>query len=164
VRFLVLLGLLVSLVAGGPVATAAQGPAPRRDLVEALEVLHGWDARREQAWAAADERALRSLYVRGSAAGRADVRLLRDYTGHGLVVRRIMTQVFAVTVLEREARMLRLNVFDRVAGGQLLHRGDALPLGSSEPATRTVELRSVSGRWLVVSISGSERDPRAAPR
>lgn len=167
-RFLVLLGLLVPLLAGSPVATAVGGPregtAPRTDLVHALEVLHDWDARREQAWAGADEEALRSLYLRDSAAGRADARLLRAYATRGLVVRRIVTQVFAVRVLDRGARTLRLRVFDRVAGGQLLHRGDAVPLGSSPPVTRTIELRLFSGRWLVASISGSERGPRAAPR
>jgi hypothetical protein len=167
-RLLVLLGLLVALAVGGPAATAVDVPAPRNDLVHALRVLHGWDASRERAWAAADEKALRSLYVRGSASGRAsgraDVRLLRAYTRHGLVVRRIVTQVFAVKVLGRGAGTLRLRVLDRVAGGQVLHGAGAMPLGSSAPVTRVIELRFVAGRWLVASVSGSERGPREAPR
>ena len=78
--------------------------SPRADLVDALEVLHAWDTRRARAWAEADADALRALYVRGSAAGRADVRLLRAYAARGLVVRRLVTQVFAVRVLRSDAR------------------------------------------------------------
>ena len=85
---------------------ARRGGAPprptRSELVDALEVLHEWDVRRARAWARADLDALRALYVRGSGAGRADVRLLRAYRARGLVVRRLVTQVFAVRVLRSD--------------------------------------------------------------
>ena len=38
------------------------------------------------------------------------------------VVRRIVTQVFAVQVLRSDASTLRLRVFDRVAGGEVVQR------------------------------------------
>ncbi len=87
----------------------------------ASRVLHAWDARREAAWAASDP-AMRcaALYVPGSAAATADVRLLRAYGERRLVVRRIVTQVFALRVLHLDRRVLRLWVVDRVAGGVVL--------------------------------------------
>ncbi len=80
-----------------PVATPAS--AARGAEADTLAVLHDWDARRLRAWRRADARALGRLYGPGSATGRADVRLLREYADHGLVVRDLHTQVFAVRVL-----------------------------------------------------------------
>jgi hypothetical protein len=168
-RFLAVLVLLLPLRVVGPFASAQEPPgrtvATRRaDLVQALEVLHAWDTQRATAWAEVDAPALRSLYARGSPAGRADVRLLRAYAARGLVVRRIVTQVFAAKVLHRDGSAMRLRVFDRVAGGEMVHDGHAVPLGSSRPVTRDIGLRVASGRWLVASVSGSGRDLRAARR
>jgi hypothetical protein len=158
-RILAVVPLMVALA--GPAPAAA---APRADLASALEVLHSWDARRADAWAATDVVALRSLYVRGSGAGRADVRLLRAYEARGFVVRRLVTQVFAVGVLHRDRATMRLRVFDRVAGGEVVRDGHAGPLASTPPATRTVELRRVTGDWRVEAVSGSGSAPRAARR
>jgi hypothetical protein len=159
-------GLVLALSSAHPVPVAAQ--APGSGLVEALAVLHGWDALRSRAWTAGDPEALRSLYVRGSAAGRADVRLLRAYDERGVVVRRIQTQVFAVRVLRRDAGTLVLRVFDRVAGGELVQDGHAAPLHSSRPVSRNIEFRRVAGEWRVVavsdSVSGWGRGPRAVRR
>jgi len=147
-----------------PAATSPVA-ATRIDLANALEVLHGWDTDRARAWAQADLMALRALYVRGSGAGRADVRLLRAYRARGLVVRRLETQVFAVRVLRTTDASLRLRVFDRVAGGVVLDNGQVTPLRSSRPVTRTITFRLDSGSWRVSEISGSGRGPRAgSPR
>lgn len=171
-RFLATLPLLLPVTMAQPVPPAADRvvhpvahpafqpasrtlEAPRRaDLVEALEVLHEWDARRARAWAAVDAAALRSLYVPGSGAGRADLRLLRAYADRGVVVRRIVTQVFAVQVLRSDAPVMRLRVFDRVAGGEVMHAGHEEALGSSRPAIRAVELRPGPVGWRVASVSG----------
>ena len=171
-RFLATLPLLlvppveppsVELWSVGPVqATTITRPSPRSDLADSLEVLHAWDARRARAWAGADPSALRSLYVRGSAAGRADVRLLRAYEQRGVVVRHLVTQVFAVRVQHRDAETLRLTVFDRVAGGQVVHAGQKTPMRSSRPVTRTVTFRRVWGSWRVGGVSRSGRGPHAA--
>ena len=156
-RILVVVPLVVALA--GPAPAAA---APRADLASALEVLHSWDARRADAWAATDVVALRSLYVRGSGAGRADVRLLRAYEARGFVVRRLVTQVFAVRVLHGNATALRLRVFDRVAGGEVLEDGGRVRLRSSPPVTRTITFRLDAGAWRVAEVSGSGRGPRGA--
>jgi hypothetical protein len=182
-RFLAALPLLVSCTPAAPSdaqpdaqpdAQSARTSivATRTDLVEALEVLHSWDAQRARAWARADPDALRALYARGSAAGRADVQLLRAYRARGLVVRRLVTQVFAVRVLRSNDSSLRLRVFDRVAGGEVLDHGDpeqgnpeqgsAAPLRSSRPVTRTIVFRLDGATWRVGEISGSGRGPRAA--
>ena len=164
-RLLAVLALLL-VTGAGPVASAgtAASPSRREDLVQALEVLHAWDGQRASAWASVDAPALRSLYVRGSSAGRADARLLRAYAARGLVVRRIVTQVFAVKVLRQDASSMRLRVLDRVAGGELVEDGHAMALGSSRPVTREIELLLVSGSWRVAEVSGSGRGPRAARR
>ena len=129
-------------------------------LLSAASVLHGWDARREHAWAASDPAALRALYVPGSVAATRDVRLLRAYDERGLVVRRIVTQVFALQVVDSSRRRITINVVDRVAGGVV---GDAVgnrPLGSTPPSARLIRFRRVDGVWRVVSVT--ERAPREA--
>jgi len=170
-RFLAVLPLLVSMCAPAtqPAAQPDAAPAPktsvaatRTGLVDALEVLHDWDTRRARAWAESDPDALRALYAPGSAAGRADVRLMRAYRARGLVVRRLVTQVFAVRLLRSDGSSLRLRVFDRVAGGEVLEHGDVAPLRSSRPVTRSISFRREAGIWRVSGISGSGRDPRAA--
>ncbi len=184
-RFLVVLGLLLGaqpaltavepgettpVVSSGVVSRRSPALAPqpavrhRADLVAGLAVLRAWDARRARAWARSDPAPLRSLYVPGSSAGRADVRLLRAYRSRGLVVRRLVTQVFAVQVRHRASEVLRLRVSDRVAGGVVVHRGRTEPLGSTTPVTREVVLRLVGSTWRVARVSGSARAPRAGPR
>jgi hypothetical protein len=148
VRILAVVPLLVALLVPAPAASV-----PRSDVADALAVLHAWDTRRARAWAASDGEALRSLYVRGSGAGRRDVRLLRAYEARGSVVRRLVTQVFAVTVLRRGSTTIRLRVFDRVAGGEVVRDGHVRALSSTPPVVRTLQLRRVSGRWLVESVA-----------
>ncbi len=136
----------------------------RPDLVAALAVLRGWDVRRARAWAASDPGALRRLYVPGSAAGRADLRLLAAYRARQTVVRRLVTQVFDVRVLRRDSRWLRLRVVDRVAGGVVVRAGTEAPLASSRPTVRVVDLRRGGAVWRVAEVSGSGGDPRAGQR
>ena len=166
-RMLAVLPLLALLYA--PAAQPAAQPAGEASpatastqLVEALEVLHEWDVRRARAWARTDPDALRALYLRGSEAGRADVRMLRAYRARGLVVRRLVTQVFAVRVLRSDGTALQIRVFDRVAGGEVLDQAEVKPLRSSPPATRTITFRRDAGTWRVAEVSDSGRAPRAA--
>lgn len=153
-RLVVALVVLAGL--GGPsvaITPADSSAELRADVIGALEVLHHWDERRARAWAGSDELALRGLYVRGSAAARSDVRLLRSYTARGLVVRRLVTQVFGVRVLRREPGRLAIRVRDRVAGG-LVDTGDRdVALPSTRPVTRRIELRRVGGSWRVVAVT-----------
>jgi hypothetical protein len=141
---------------------AASAPSTRTELVAALAVLRHWDAHRARAWARADPDALSGLYVSGSGAGRADVRLLRAYRARRFVVRRLVTQVFAVRVLHSNSTAIHLRVFDRVAGGEVLRHGDVVPLRSSPPVTRTITFRLHDGTWRVSEVSDWGRAPRAA--
>ena len=141
------------------VAALLAGPAPTRadadPVITASQVRHDWDSRREAAWAASDPRRLRGLYVPGCSAAGADVRLLRSYARRGLVVRRIVTQVFALRVLHLDARSLRVWVVDRVAGGLV----DGRALRTTRPRARVLAFRRVGGDWRVVSVT-----VRAPPR
>jgi hypothetical protein len=161
--------LLATLLALGSAQTPQQPVERSRDLLAASSVLHAWDARREAAWAFSDPAALRALYVPGSSAARSDVRLLRDYTRHRLVVRRIVTQVFALKVLQRDSAHLTVRVVDRVAGGLVatltlgsLRKDEVLsrraldttsPLGTTRPVVRVVVLRRVGRDWKVAEVS-----------
>lgn len=149
-----LLATAVLLALVGSPARPASAEVAGGQLRRAVAVLHAWDERREAAWRATDPEALRALYVPGSRAGAADLRLLRAYVARGLVVRRIETQVFAVEVLRAEGRILRLRVLDRVAGGDLVDGGRSRSLGTTPPAMRTIALERTPGAgWRVREVS-----------
>ena len=118
----------------------------------AAAVLHQWDAARAVAWAAGDVAALRGLYVRGSPAGRADVRLLRRYLDRGLRVRGLHTQVFSFRVRQRAPRLVVVRVVDRIVGGTAVGEGACVPLPHDGADRRTVTLRRQHGRWLVADV------------
>jgi hypothetical protein len=88
--------------------------------------------------------------------------MLRAYRARGLVVRRLVTQVFAVRVQHSDGTSLQVRVFDRVAGGEVLDRGHTKPLRSSPPATRTITFRRDAGTWQVAEVSDSGPAPREA--
>jgi hypothetical protein len=143
-------GLLQAGLGHEPRPTAAPATAPARS--PALRVLHSWDDARSGAWATGDAAALRRLYVGGSAAGRADVRLLRRYLARGLVVRHLRMQVFAVRVMRRADGILRMRVTDRVAGGVAVTGRHRLRLPVDRPTTHNIVLRRVAGEWRVASV------------
>ncbi|WP_210441274.1 hypothetical protein [Nocardioides xinjiangensis] len=133
-------------------STARRGPAA---------VLAAWDARRSEAWAAGDEAALRRLYVSGSSAGAADVRLLRRYRERGLRVEGLAAQVLALRVAARTPGRLVLVVTDRIVGGTAV--GGAVPvvLPTDRASTRRVVLRrEAAGEWVVVEAR--DQDSAAA--
>lgn len=170
-RFIAVLPLLLASPGTTPVSLVAPAAAteatPRVNLVQAIEVLHAWDRLRLRAWTQSDVAALRKLYTTGSDAGHSDVRLLRAYRARGVVVRRLVTQIFAVEVLRHDPRQLRLRVFDRVAGAEVVHGGHARTLPATVPVTRTIEFRRQSGRWVVAGITDSAHrrpEPREARR
>jgi hypothetical protein len=151
-----LCAILLAVVLVGPAdgAGVAAGTSSRDDLRRALAVLHRWDDRRAGAWAASDEGGLRALYVRGSTAARNDVRLLRSYTARGVVVRRVVTQVFGLRVVRTTQSRLVVRVLDRVAGGEVVIAGGVLPLPSSQPVVRRIVLVLTAGGWKVRSVTG----------
>lgn len=149
----------------GRASASVRPPAARADLVRALAVVRDWDVDRAQVWRTQDTARLRLLYVPGSAAGHRDVRLLRRYRARGVVVRRLVTQVFAVTLLRSARSRVRVRILDRVAGGVVSHRGRSRALRSTVPTARVVEFRRSRGEWRVAwAVSGSGRGLREARR
>ncbi|NPC96751.1 hypothetical protein [Nocardioides sp. zg-DK7169] len=118
----------------------------------AREVLAEWDARRADAWAAGDLRALGELYAPGSAAGRRDVAMLRAWTRRGLMVRDLSTQVLRLDVRRARPERLVLDVTDRVVGGVAAGRGTRLALPTDRASRRVLVLRREEDRWRVVSV------------
>lgn len=151
---------LVALATGGVVlldedpapsrATPAAAPVPAHRAPQ-REVLSDWDDRRSRAWALGSVSALRDLYVPGSDAGRADVRMLRSYTARGLRVEGLATQVLELEVRVSTPRRMVLTVTDRVVGGEVVGaRRTRLP--TDRPTRRTVVFRQVAGEWLVAGV------------
>jgi hypothetical protein len=145
----VVLTLAATGAAGGPAGAAAE-PAGR--LGSALDVLHAWDAARAAAYARGDPAALRGLYLPGSTAADADVRMLRRYAERGVRVGWMATQVFRARVLTRSAVTVRLRVVDRVVGA-VAAPARCLRLPARPPARRVVELRWDGARWRVAAVS-----------
>jgi hypothetical protein len=135
----------------GPVAGAVPAPGPQ---ASALRVLHGWDAERAEAWARGSLPRLAALYLPGSAAGRADVRLLERYRARGYVVAGMRTQVLALDVLEHRPGRWTLRVTDRLAAAVAIRAGAApqvLPRDRSSRRVLTL-LSAGDGRWRVGSV------------
>ena len=126
-------------------AKAPAGPPP-------VEVLRTWDAQRAEAWARGDPGLLAALYTPGSVAGRRDGAMLRAWLARGLVVRGLQTQLLEVREVRRTASIWTLVVTDRLVGGFAVGARARRSLPRDAPTTRTVELRRVSGRWLVSAV------------
>ena len=139
-----------------PVTPAVPAAFPAEP--QARAVLRAWDRRRAAAWAEGSVTRLRSLYVDGSRAGSADVRLLRGYRERGWTVRHLRMQVLGFRVLGRAVGRWRLEVSDRVATGAVAVRsspvdGRRVVLPRDGPSTRVVTLvRGRDGTWRVASV------------
>ena len=129
-------------------ASSASSPSGRRPGPAA--VLAEWDAARAAAWASGDVDALSGLYVDGSRAGAAVVRLLRHYRSRGLTVDGLTSQVLALDVVSRTPSRLVLMVTDRVVGGTAVGGSTPVVLPADRASTRRVELRRTGRRWQVV--------------
>ena len=136
-----------------PRASPAPAGPPLVD-ARAVRVLRDWDARRARAYAQGDVAALRRLYLPGSRAGAADVRLLAAYTARGLVVRGLRVQLLEVEARARGRDTLRLRVTERVTGARAVPaRGPGRLLPRDAPSTHLLTMRRHEGRWRVASVA-----------
>ena len=165
-----LLGMLLTGCAG----RGSGGPAPDPGRVSevtathvaasfpASDVLRRWDRARGRAFADGDPAALSKLYVDGSAAGTADLRLLRAYLRRGLRVEGMRMQLLRVEVLHDDPARLRLRVTDRLTGAVAVGRGTRVELPRDAASTRVVELRrTAAAPWRVAEVRESARRPTA---
>ena len=121
----------------------------------AAAVLHDWDDRRAAVWASGEPDALHSLYTPGSAAGRADAAMLRDWRERGLRVEGMRMQVFDLEVRRASAGRLDLVVTDRLTGAVAVGPGVRLPLPRDRVTTRRVVLVRDGEVWRVAqSVEG----------
>lgn len=158
-------GLTVGVVAVGSAGRLPR-PAPVADAPTvhthaadgALAVLHAWDVRRAAAWATGDPDALARLYTARSAAGAADLAMLRRYTDRGLVVRDLRTQLLRARILTIRPRRLELEVTDRLAGAVAVRAGEprsARRLPATAPSTHLLVLRRPAEDWVVARVSAA---------
>jgi hypothetical protein len=136
-----------------PVAAPVPAPGPGPQAA-ALRVLHGWDAERADAWARGSLQRLAALYLPGSGAGRADVRLLGRYRARGYVVAGMRTQVLALDVLEHRPGRWTVRVTDRLAAAVAIREGAAPQVLPRDRSSRRVVtlLSAGDGRWRVGSV------------
>jgi hypothetical protein len=148
--------LVVAVVRAGarPDLPAVTRPAASRPVrVPAAEVLHDWDARRAAAYDAGSARRLRALYVPGSAAGRADVGVLRGYRARGMRVTGLRMQVLALRVLTAGPGVLRVRVADRVSGAVVLDGRRRVLLPRDQVSRRVLTLRrGPDGAWRMAGV------------
>lgn len=146
-------------------AGASTSAPPESSRPRPVAVLRAWDARRGAAWAAGDTAALDSLYAAGSAAGEADVAMLRAWRARGLRVTGLRPQLLAVEVVARGPGRLIVRVTERLGRAVAVGPGVRRVLPISAPATRRVELRRDGGGWRVVEAveAGPPRGAQARP-
>ncbi|MGH3445388.1 MAG: hypothetical protein ACRDPB_08435 [Nocardioidaceae bacterium] len=130
--------------------------------VPAVRILHRWDRRRSRAYADGSVAELRRLYVDGSAAGRADVRLLRTYADRGLRVQGMRMQLLSVSVLAHREGLLRLRVTDRLTGAVAVGPGLVDPghrrrlrLPRDGASSHVLTLRPADDGWRVAAVEPS---------
>lgn len=150
---LVLLGALPARAGEHPDRPRSVGVGGQDQIRTALTLLHRWDRERARAYAEGSPSRLRRLYVAGSPAATADVRLLRRYTRRGLVRLRVHTQVFSAQLRGHRPGSYVLRVVER-SYGSAVGRRRCLALPTSMPVTRTVSLHHVHGAWRVAAVSG----------
>jgi hypothetical protein len=143
--------------APAPPAAPATGAPHAAEVRDALALLHTWDARRAAAYATGSGRRLRDLYVPGSAAGAADLRLLGDYRSRALRVPGLRTQVLELAVLQRRPDRWTLRVTDRVQGGVAVHAGRRLALPRDAASTRVLTMvQGGDDRWRVARVQDAQ--------
>jgi hypothetical protein len=122
----------------------------------ALLVLHSWDERRATAYAHGSAAELRDLYVPGSAAGRADLRVLAGYQRRALRVTGMHMQVLSLSVLQSRPGWRRVHVTDRLVGAAAVGGQRHVRLPRDLPSTRTLTMmRGVDGRWRVAAVANT---------
>lgn len=152
-----------------PVPAVTEPSRRGQDVVPALRVLRSWDSARAAAYAGGDVTGLRDLYVPGSAAGAADVRLLRHYRSRSFRVVGMRTQVLAFGLLETGRERMRVRVTDRLTGAVAVRPGVRVVLppaaGTVRPGERVVLprdrasvrvltlVRGDDGRWRVSDVA-----------
>lgn len=117
-----------------------------------LRILHAWDRRRSQAWAAGDPAELARLYLPGSRTGRRDVTMLRQWRSRGVSVADLQVQLLAARVGSVGERRIVLVVTDRVVGGRVVGRGWGADLPRDRATTRVIQLRRILGGWRVDEV------------
>jgi hypothetical protein len=147
-----LCGVTVAEVRGAPAPSLEASAAPTPTGPPSVEVLRAWDVRRAAAWGHGNPRLLRSLYTRGSEAGRHDRAMLRAWSSRGLAVHDLRTQLLAVRELRRTASTWTLLVTDRLVGGVAVGSGVRRPLPRDGLSTRIVRLQLVAGEWRVAAV------------
>lgn len=122
----------------------------------ALAVLRAWDTQRAEAYATADVRALKALYLPDSAAGANDVALLKQYAARGLRIEGMSTQIFGIEIVDHARERLELSVTDRLASAIAVGDDVRQVLPRDEVDTRRISLRLVDDRWVVDEVKGDE--------
>jgi hypothetical protein len=152
--------IVAAVVARSTSPTAAAGstrPVARlaRSAAEArwLDVLERLDTLREHAWLTDDPGALRRVYAPGSAALRADLRMLAAYRSRGLRPDRVRMAFSELRVVGVRRLEVTLAVVDELQPVRVsTDVGARVALPADQPTAHTIMLRRVDGRWLIADV------------
>jgi hypothetical protein len=148
--------LAVGGFAGFLVADGDDAPAKPRAVAgdPDVRVLHAWDEQRAAAYASGSVKRLRDLYVPGSSAGAADLRVLRGYRERGLRVTHMRTQVLSLAVLDRRPGWRLFGVTDRLVGAVAVRAGRRVALPKDRATSHQMTMmRGADGRWRVSEVA-----------
>ena len=138
--------------AAGPVAAPASSSVTPPETAEArmVRLLAAWDSARAAAYHRGSVTDLQALYRPGSAAGAADVTLLRGYLARGLRVEGMRMQLLAVEAVQARPGRVAARVTDRLSGSAVVagERRVALPRDRAT-SRRVVLVRSGDSAWVV---------------
>ncbi|MEI2810884.1 MAG: hypothetical protein V9F00_12020 [Nocardioides sp.] len=149
------------LVPRGAAGDPQPGPQPSQE-ARALAILRAWDDARAAAYASGDLVALKALYIPGSAVGRRDQRVLRDYRARGLRVEGMQTQILELRILHTSEDRLELAVTDRLAGAVAVGESGRWRLPRDVASAQRVVLVRARGQWLVASVDVVESQSPSA--
>jgi len=134
-------------------AAATSTPAPEPAPTSRWErVLTRLDATRETAYRTGEPALLRHVYVSGSPVLRRDRRLLAAYERRGVRLRGVRLELVQVQLRDRDRRVVRLSVVDRLQRPVAHTAVGKLALPQDLPTRRVITLAASHDGWRIAAV------------
>jgi len=138
-----------------PTTSTALTSAPAPGLPPASRwerVLTRLDGTREAAYRTGDPALLRHVYLSGSPVLRRDRRLLAAYEGRGVRVGGVRLELLQVRLHDRDRRVVRLRVVDRLARPVAHTAAGEVALPQDLPTRRAITLVASDDGWRIAAV------------
>jgi hypothetical protein len=112
------------------------------------------DDRRRLAFARADPRLLKAIYVPGSGLRARDAHVINAYARRDLRIVGLHMRVLALHVVRQSDSTVVLSIVDRISQARAVDEaGRTRELPHDRPTAHRVTLRRISGEWRIAAIS-----------